>query len=135
MFDFQISSPDIKLERDIFLYLAYIAQKKFKIVIDEVNDRSPIELQALKLLAEFMLSPNRRFDPDFSFSILLIYEIPSLKCSTWCRGSTLDKFVEKFGSSDIENHYVIYVGATMYFFDKQTEKALQLLHLDDHLES
>ncbi|KAK7572028.1 hypothetical protein V9T40_014500 [Parthenolecanium corni] len=106
----KVSSADIKLERDIYLYFAYIAQKKYKIVIDEVNDKSPVELQALKLLAEYMLTPNRR-------------------------ASILDTFVGKFGSSEIENHYVILVGATMYFFDEQIEKALQLLHLDDHLES
>lgn len=59
----------------------------------------------------------------------------SMRVSTCCRTSILDTFVEKFGSCENGNHYVIFVGATMYFFDKQIEKALQLLHLDDHLES
>lgn len=56
----QVTSPELKLERDVYLYSAYIAQKKYRIVIDEISDKSPVELRALKLLAEFFAYPNKK---------------------------------------------------------------------------
>lgn len=51
----------MKLERDVFLYNAYIAQKKYRIVIDEISEKSAVELRAIKLLAEFFAYPNKRY--------------------------------------------------------------------------
>lgn len=56
----QISFPEVKLERDVFVYRSYIAQKKYRIVVDEISDKSALELQALKLLAEFLSTPRKR---------------------------------------------------------------------------
>lgn len=106
----QITSREMKLERDVFLYNAYIAQKKYRIVTDEISEKSAIELQAIKLLAEFFAYPNKR-------------------------DSTFQSYSEKFGKYENENHYVVIVGATMYLNDGQVEKALQILYPDDHLES
>lgn len=60
----------MKLERDVFLYSAYIAQKKYRIVIDEISDRSPVELRALKLLAEFFAYPSKRYDISYAFNTI-----------------------------------------------------------------
>ncbi|KAF4526528.1 hypothetical protein B566_EDAN005895 [Ephemera danica] len=54
------SSAEVKLERDVFLYRAYIAQRKYRVVLDEINSTSPAELQALKILAEYFSKPSAR---------------------------------------------------------------------------
>lgn len=42
------------------MYRSYIAQKKYAVVLDEVVESSPAELQAVRLLAEYLHSPSRR---------------------------------------------------------------------------
>ena len=53
-FAFQITSPDLKLERDIYMYRAYIGLEKYKLVLDELRSTSSQELKALSLLAEYL---------------------------------------------------------------------------------
>ncbi|PSN51336.1 Coatomer subunit epsilon [Blattella germanica] len=43
------SNAALQIERDVFLYLAYIAQRKFRVVLDEINSSSPPELQPLRM--------------------------------------------------------------------------------------
>lgn len=106
----KVLSSEIKLERDVFVYRSYIAQKKYRIVLEEITDRCAIELQALKLLAEYLSVPNKR-------ELLLT------------------RYLDKFSSYENENHYIVIVGATIHLFGGQVVKALQLLYPDDHLES
>ena len=54
-------SAAIAVERDVLMYRAYIAQRKYAVVIDEVKSSSAAELQAVKLLAQYLHSPNRRY--------------------------------------------------------------------------
>lgn len=51
---------NLRLQRDIFMYRAYIAQKKYGIVIAEIKSNSPPELKPFKLLAEYLQSPANR---------------------------------------------------------------------------
>lgn len=53
-------SPEQSLVRDVFMYRAYIALKKFSVVMDEITGGSPSELQSVRLLAEFLASPSKR---------------------------------------------------------------------------
>jgi len=48
------------VERDIFLYRAYLAQNKFRVVLDEITGASPADVQPLKLLAEYLSKPSAR---------------------------------------------------------------------------
>ncbi|XKL63985.1 hypothetical protein PGB90_006349 [Kerria lacca] len=100
---------ETKLERDVFVYKAYIAQKKYKIVIDEISEKSPVELQVLKLLSEFFVSPNEK-------------------------QNILQTYLDKFSVFENENHHVVMAAATIYIHDDQFENALQVLHRNDHLE-
>lgn len=59
-FDFKLSSSELQVERDLFLYRAYIAQRKYRVVLDEIHGASPSELRPLKLLADYLANPNKR---------------------------------------------------------------------------
>ena len=48
------------VEKDIFMYRAYLAQHKYSIVMNEVTAASPAEVQSVKLLAEYLSSPHNR---------------------------------------------------------------------------
>ena len=47
-------------ECDTFLYRAYIAQRKFGVVLDEIRSSAPQELQAIRLLADYLSNPSRK---------------------------------------------------------------------------
>ena len=53
-------SPDIKTDRDVLMYRAYIAQRKYGVVLDEVTSSSPPALQAVKMFAEYLSSDRSR---------------------------------------------------------------------------
>lgn len=104
------STPEVALERDVFLYRAYLAQKKMRIVLDEINHSSPNELQPLRLLAEYLSATSNQ-------TKLL---------------SALDEQMEKgHAPSVIANQ----VAATIYCLEANYESALRALHQDDDLES
>ncbi|GAB1862883.1 Coatomer subunit epsilon [Camponotus japonicus] len=103
------SSPEVTMERDVLLYRAYIAQRKFRVVLDEINNLSPPELQPLKTLADYFANPHRRED--------IIAE--------------LDK---EASHPNFDNHNFLIVAATIYYHEKNLEAALRILHGVDHLE-
>lgn len=51
-----------KIDRDVYLYRSYIAQGKYNFVLSDIpeSNSTPIALQAVKLLANFMANPNSR---------------------------------------------------------------------------
>ena len=53
-------TPDLKTERDAIMYRAYIAQRKFGVVLDEVTPAAPPELQAVRMFADFLSNDSRR---------------------------------------------------------------------------
>nr|CAD7439083.1 unnamed protein product [Timema bartmani] len=106
----QPSSPAVQLERDIFLYRAYIAQKKYRVVLDEISGVSPPELQPLKLLAEYFAVPSKRD------TIV----------------SKLDQ--QASGNVDVNNYTSIIVTATIYYHEGNFEAALRILNQADYLE-
>lgn len=52
----QTTTDEQKLERDVFMYRAYIAQKKFNVVLSEINNSSPQPLKAVRLYARYLSS-------------------------------------------------------------------------------
>ncbi|GLV43904.1 Coat Protein (coatomer) epsilon [Carabus blaptoides fortunei] len=105
------SSPEISLERDIYSYRAYIAQRKYRVVLDEIHTGSPNQLQCLKLLAEYFATPHKR-------DLLL---------------TQLEQKVA--ASTDTENDMVLpIVAATIYIHEKNNESALRVLHNSEQLE-
>ncbi|XP_063216138.1 coatomer subunit epsilon [Bacillus rossius redtenbacheri] len=104
------ASAAVQLERDVFMYRAYIAQKKYRVVLDEITGVSPDELQPLKLLAEYFAMPAKRS------SIV----------------SKLDQ--QTSGNVDVSNHTFLIVAATIYYQEGNFESALRILNQSDHLE-
>lgn len=55
------SSAEKKLERDAFMYRAYMAQRKFGVVLDEIKAAdAPKELVAIRLFAEYLAAPKEK---------------------------------------------------------------------------
>lgn len=96
--------------RDAFVYRAYIVQKKFSVVMDEITSSSPPELQAIRVLAEFLSFPSRR-------------------------DSIVDKMDKQMSSGfEADNSTMITVAAMIYHHVGNYESALRVLHQGDHLE-
>jgi len=98
------------LLRDLFLYRAYIAQKKFTVVLDEIRPNSPPELLSLRLLVEFLSSSNKR-------------------------DAIVEKLEKELSSGfDAGNVMKILVAGMIYHHVGNYESALRVLHQAENLE-
>ncbi|XP_003431185.1 coatomer subunit epsilon isoform X1 [Ornithorhynchus anatinus] len=104
------SSPEKEVERDVFLYRAYLAQRKYGVVLDEIKANSCAELQAVRLFAEYLSSENRRD--------AIVAE--------------LDRKMAK--SVDVANTTFLLMAASIYFHDHNPDSALRTLHQGETLE-
>nr|CAG4643382.1 EOG090X0A8E [Ilyocryptus agilis] len=106
----KITNPETKLERDIYLYRAYIALKKYGVVMNEIHGASPPQLQPLKTLAEYFSQPNKR------------------------EGIVLKLDQQVSGNIDVQNYVFLLIAATIYYNEGSYENALKVLHQSNHLE-
>ncbi|XP_071449659.1 coatomer subunit epsilon [Hetaerina americana] len=106
----KVSSPDTQLERDLFMYRAYIAQRKYRVVLDEIHGAAANELQSVKLLAQYLANPSTRDE--------II--------------NNIDKKVS--GSINYGDHIFLITASTIYYHEQNYESALRVLHQAEHLE-
>ncbi|XP_044773365.1 coatomer subunit epsilon isoform X3 [Neomonachus schauinslandi] len=104
------SSPERDVERDVFLYRAYLAQRKYGVVLDEIKPSSAPELQAVHMFAEYLANNSRRD------SIV----------------AELDREMSR--SVDVTNTTFLLMAASIYFHDQNPDAALRALHQGDSLE-
>uniref|UniRef100_A0A287D1E6 Coatomer subunit epsilon n=1 Tax=Ictidomys tridecemlineatus TaxID=43179 RepID=A0A287D1E6_ICTTR len=106
----KLSNPERDVERDVFLYRAYLAQRKYGVVLDEIKPSSAPELQAVRMFAEYLASESRRD------SIV----------------AELDREMSR--SVDVTNTTFLLMAASVYFHDQNPDAALRTLHQGDSLE-
>lgn len=49
-----LQSPEAQVEAKVYLYRSYVGQGKYNIVISDITERDPPEVQAIKLLAVYL---------------------------------------------------------------------------------
>lgn len=97
----KISKPS--LEKDIYMYRSYIAQHKYRVVLDEIKSTNETPLLALRYLAEYM-SNNTRMEEVVAF------------------------FDEKFQENFDELHVIwSVVGAIIYCNEQNYEAAIKVV--------
>ncbi|XP_022900822.2 coatomer subunit epsilon [Onthophagus taurus] len=105
------STPEVAVEKLIFMYRSFIAQNKFLVVLDEIKPSSNPKLQSIKLLAEYMSNKSKR-------------------------DTIVTQLDEKLSANaNIEDEMLILVAATIYQRENNLEAAYRLLHTIDNLEA
>ncbi|XP_065672537.1 coatomer subunit epsilon isoform X2 [Hydra vulgaris] len=103
-----LSSSELRLERDVFLYRAYIAQNKFGLVLDEIKSSSPPELQVVRILADYFQNISKR-------------------------KQILKQLEEKLKGSNFSEYFLL-IAAIIYFHEQDTDSALRCLYQSTALE-
>jgi len=107
----KLADQSLALERDVLLYRAYLAQRKWRVVIEEVKPSSPALLKPLQLLAQFLSGTSSKRDA-------IVVELDA----------------DMAGNVDVSNYVQLLVSATIYLHVDQPEAALRVLHPSDHIE-
>ncbi|XP_050400365.1 coatomer subunit epsilon isoform X2 [Patella vulgata] len=106
----KLRDVDLKTQKDVILYRAYIAQRKYGVVLDAITSSHSPELQAVKMFADYLSSENRR------------------------DGIVRDLDSKVSGSVDVSNSTFLVMAASIYYQEQNTDAALRTLHQSDNLE-
>lgn len=103
-------SANLKTDRDVILYRAYIAQKKYGVVLSEVTSSSPAQLQAVRMLADYLANEPRR-------------------------ERILSELEVKMSSNvDLSDSVFFLMAGSILFHENNLDAALRTLHQSDALE-
>jgi len=104
------SNSQLQIEKDVFMYRAYIAQKKYGVVLDDIKSSAPEELKYVRLMAEFISSDSKK-------------------------DGIIQKLDAQLGSLNVTNPLVVLIIANIYVLADNYETALKLLHNIDSATS
>merc|ERR1712038_188523 len=104
-------SPDLQTERDVLMYRAYIAQRKYGVLMDEINPHSSQELVAVRKLADFLSADARRREEILK---------------------DLDR--DLAGNVNVSDSTFLLMCASIFMHDGNYDAALRTLHQSDSLE-
>eukprot|EP01114_Cavostelium_apophysatum_P019864 TRINITY_DN6508_c0_g1_i1.p1 TRINITY_DN6508_c0_g1~~TRINITY_DN6508_c0_g1_i1.p1 ORF type:complete len:302 (+),score=89.22 TRINITY_DN6508_c0_g1_i1:62-967(+) len=102
-----------KIERDVFLYRSYVAQKKYTFVMDDIKNNAPTPIQAVKLLATY-----------FAKSDTKDKELPLITLKEWMSDSTVNT-----------NQTLRLIAAIINFHEGNYEEAMRAVYQTNNLES
>ncbi|XP_023015291.2 coatomer subunit epsilon [Leptinotarsa decemlineata] len=103
------STAEVAIQRDIFTYRSYMAQNKFLVALEEIHGASPLEIQPLKLLAEYLSGKSNK--------------------------DAVVAQIDQEISANANSETLILVAATIYVNENNLESAYRTLHASDNLES
>lgn len=92
------------------MYRAFLAQRKFGVVLDDINSSHPPELLAVKMFAEYLSDESRR------------------------EAIMKDLDGKMSGSYDVSNNTFLVIAGSMYYLEQNFDAALRALHQSDALE-
>lgn len=100
---------NLQMEKDLFMYRSYIAQKKYAVVLDEIrSSTSQEELVAVRLLADYLANESKR-------------------------ENILRDLDGKMGGN-VKNSFCLLMHAYIYYLSENYDSTLKVLHNADSLE-
>ncbi|XP_059149846.1 coatomer subunit epsilon-like [Physella acuta] len=105
-----LGTPELKVERDVLMYRAYIAQRKYGVVLDEIKSSSSPELQAVKMYADYLSNESKRD--------AIVKELDS----------------KMSGNVDLTNSTFLLMAGSVYYHEQNYDSTLRTLHQSDNLE-
>lgn len=106
----KLTDPSQQLEKDVYMYRSYIAQKKFGVVLDDIQSSASDELKYVRLLAEFLSNESQQ-------------------------DAIVQKLDSQLGSLNVTNPLVLLVIANIYVCAENYETALKVLYSVDATQS
>jgi len=103
-------SPEQKLEKDMYMYRAYMAQKKYGLISDEIKPNMSSQLKSIKLLANYLSGDSN------------------------VRADILKGLESRVSNTDVNAFMEILIYASIYYYENIYESALRILHSCEHIE-